>query len=222
MIVVGALCLWEFGVKGGRRYLVVLAGLMGVAVLLLGGGVLRERFEAMLGSNVASKDVASAAASAEVRRENFVHSVVVTVQHPLFGVGPGDFQVIDGGWHVSHNVFTQLSSEAGLPALVLFLMIFTRAFALVRRARQLAGDQPELLLIAAAVQADLWGFAVASFFFPAAYHFFSYFLVTYAIVCHQIAATPPAQSETSVAVREPGPPQKAYQKVPKPREVWGA
>jgi O-antigen ligase len=60
-------------------------------------------------------------------------SVELTLDHPVFGVGPGMFQVAAaeystrrgerGAWHETHNTFTQVSSEAGLPGLLLFVSV---------------------------------------------------------------------------------------------------
>ena len=53
------------------------------------------------------------------------------MEHPIFGVGPGIFTVGEADlaksegqaaqWHVSHNSYTQVSSEMGIPGLLLYL-----------------------------------------------------------------------------------------------------
>ena len=58
-------------------------------------------------------------------------SWTATLEHPFLGVGPGifmDYQANSargsgerGMWHVTHNAYTQVSSECGLPALVFYL-----------------------------------------------------------------------------------------------------
>lgn len=60
----------------------------------------------------------------------FKRSVELTFEHPLFGVGPGQFVVAENGqaasegkrgqWRGTHNTYTQVSSEAGIPALLFF------------------------------------------------------------------------------------------------------
>lgn len=58
-------------------------------------------------------------------------SLRITLLNPLFGVGPGQFQAFSAheaaergqraAWRDTHNTFTQISSEAGLPALIFYL-----------------------------------------------------------------------------------------------------
>jgi O-antigen ligase len=71
--------------------------------------------------------------SSQNRRMLLMDSITITFQHPIFGVGPGDFPEaqndlakargeVMGNWHVTHNTYTQVSSESGLPGLALFLL----------------------------------------------------------------------------------------------------
>jgi O-antigen ligase len=65
------------------------------------------------------------------REQLFKDSVRITLQNPIFGVGPGEFMVADSGakakagdnaaWRHTHNSYTQVSSEAGLPGFVLYV-----------------------------------------------------------------------------------------------------
>jgi O-antigen ligase len=71
---------------------------------------------------------ASALQSAAQRRVLFLEALKLTVQHPIFGVGPGMFKVASNppgtnrlGWKETHNTYAQISSELGIPALVFFL-----------------------------------------------------------------------------------------------------
>jgi hypothetical protein len=170
-------CTWEFAVKGRYRSLLVFA-FAGVMLLGIFGGKVLQRFGAI--SN-ASED-ATAHASAEVRKTIFIESFAVTATHPIFGVGPGNFQVLSGSWHSSHDVFLQLSTEAGLPALILFLMILWRVFSNLRRVKESRDASAESRVWAKALYASLLGFIVASFFAPEAYQYFLYFLFMYTSV----------------------------------------
>lgn len=175
VLAAGILCLWEFGVKQKRPHLVVLAGVAVMALFLAGGGRLRARIDATLHRETE----ASAYESAEQRTELLLHSVQVTLAHPLFGVGPGDFEVISGNWHEVHNMYAEMSSEAGVPALILLLLIFARTFSNLRKAKELTKDEPELGTWAAALYADVSAFAVGSMFAPVAFNCYPYFLVAY-------------------------------------------
>ncbi|MFL6451426.1 MAG: O-antigen ligase family protein [Bryobacteraceae bacterium] len=70
-------------------------------------------------------------ASSEERRELLIQSLKMTFSHPIFGVGPGDFLYVSwderkaargvgGESLVSHNTYTQISSETGLPGFFVF------------------------------------------------------------------------------------------------------
>ncbi len=73
----------------------------------------------------------SAGASMQSRKLLLRHSLIFTIKHPLFGVGPGMFVVADdaymkslglrrGAWLGTHNSYTQVSSEVGIPAFLFF------------------------------------------------------------------------------------------------------
>jgi O-antigen ligase len=78
----------------------------------------------------AEKDAAN---SSEARLELLLDSITLTLNHPFFGVGPGNFQVGQanlatargepyGLWHVTHNTYTELSSEMGVTGLIIYLV----------------------------------------------------------------------------------------------------
>ncbi len=60
-------------------------------------------------------------------------SLEVTLQHPVFGVGIGEFADAEAGlaksegiparWQVTHNAYTQVSSECGVPAFLCFVAV---------------------------------------------------------------------------------------------------
>ena len=90
--------------------------------------------------------------SAEQRLQLFKTSLRVTLEHPLFGVGPGNFAAYiynksreEGGrmpWLPPHNTYTHISSEAGIPALVFFLLAINAGFASMRFIRRAHVPQP--------------------------------------------------------------------------------
>jgi O-antigen ligase len=71
-----------------------------------------------------------AVGSTEARMALLRTSIKMTLQNPLFGAGPGQFAVEEealqrsigrrGSWQVTHNTYTQVSSEAGIPALLFY------------------------------------------------------------------------------------------------------
>jgi hypothetical protein len=73
----------------------------------------------------------SALTSTQSRKQLLKDSIKFTLRHPLVGVGPGMFPVADdeemknmgyrkGTWLGTHNSYTQVSSELGIPAFLFF------------------------------------------------------------------------------------------------------
>ena len=79
--------------------------------------------------------------SLDARRELLTESIRVTMHHPLFGVGPGNFQAYTQSWHVTHNTYTELSSETGLPGLGLFLAILLLTFRSLKQVSETQGTR---------------------------------------------------------------------------------
>ena len=74
----------------------------------------------------------SATSSTQSRKVLLRHSLIFTMRHPIFGVGAGMFPVADdsyakelgfrkGNWAGTHNSYTQVSSELGIPAFLFFV-----------------------------------------------------------------------------------------------------
>src|SRR5712692_2560792 len=212
LLVAGGVCLWEFGVKGRRQYLVVGAAGAGLGVLILAGSAnYAKRIETIF------KPSEDPTGSAQAREYLLKTSIRVSLEHPLFGVGPGNFGIVSGNWHETHNTYTQLSSEAGIAALILFLLIMRRGFINIREAKRLVRGKPEEQLFATALGASFASFAVGSVFASAAYQFFPYFLVGYTSALRAIAGTEAtAPSELSQPPQEAGFRGTAYRsQVPK-------
>jgi O-antigen ligase len=173
-IVTIAVGLWQFAVRGRRSYLIVLAAVLGAIGLQYSGGMLLARFKGTFNSEEVT---AEAYSSSQQRQQLFWRSVEITEEHPLFGVGPGNFAQLSGSWHVAHNAFTQMSSEAGIPALILYLLILSSGFKNIRMAKRFANRPRETTLLANALQASLAGYVVGSWFLSVSFSFFPYFLV---------------------------------------------
>ena len=131
---------------------------------------------------ISSKSDLSAVASQMSRFNLLKRSISETMTHPLLGVGPGQFpvQVMEEAkakntWYQylgTHNSYTQVSSECGIPAFICYfaviVMCFTLNFKLWRRFR----NQPKCADITSLCVALLSGavvYAVCSFFFHMAY-----------------------------------------------------
>jgi len=132
-----------------------------------------------------SGEVSRAMGSSAIRREELIRSIGVTLQHPLLGVGPGMFGDYLGqyselrqtkiAFRQTHNTYTEVSSEAGIPALVFYLaaLAYTirTSYRLSRPLKELSGPTPvmqlaDCLFLAAVI------YAVGAFFACFAYNFF--------------------------------------------------
>jgi O-antigen ligase len=176
LIAATAVCLWELSIQGRRRYLLLVAALVGVISWHFASGTLAARLQSTFSQ---SRDNESAYTSAEQRRQLLWRSIEVTLEHPIFGVGPGNFETISGSWHATHNSFTQMSSEGGLPAFILYVLILWRGFKNVQVIKRLARGKKSLRLMGQALHASLTGYVVGAFFISTSYELFPYFLVAY-------------------------------------------
>jgi putative inorganic carbon (hco3(-)) transporter len=199
LVVVAAICLWEFAIRGRRPYLLGLAILTGLLLWQSAGGLLVGRLKGTLNVN---DDTAAAYASAQTRQQLFWRSVEVTKEHPLFGVGPGNFDQVSGQWHTTHNSFTLISAEGGLPALVLYVSILLCGFRNLRATMRLTPRRTESRLLAGALFASLAGYAVGSFFLSVAYAFSPYILVAYTTALLSIARKSAAQAREIETARQ--------------------
>lgn len=180
LIVTIAVCVWEYGVKGKRRHLIVVT----IVVSLLGfctaisSAHYRARVESIFLGNV---EGSGDKGSLEARKELLKKSVMTALTHPVFGVGPGCFPLVDGHWKVAHNAYSEIAAEAGLLALVLFLMAIGESFKLisqVRESRQYRED-PEFTLFTQALWAGLAAYVAGSFFASTEYNLYPYFVIGY-------------------------------------------
>jgi O-antigen ligase len=97
-----------------------------------------DRYMTVFNRNVDGQAAASAEASSRARAQKLHESIELTLRHPIFGVGMGVFMPASvelakeehrqGDWAVSHNAYTQVSSELGVPGLLILLAIYFTAF----------------------------------------------------------------------------------------------
>jgi O-antigen ligase len=130
--------------------------------------------------------------STEGRLELLNRSVQYTLEHPLFGLGLGNFNLVSGAqhsaepnaWMGTHNTFTQISSEAGLPALTLYVMLLAamvRSMNRIRRAALKDVNGSELRLMASATLASLLSFTFGACVAHLGYDYYFFYIV--AIAC---------------------------------------
>ncbi len=100
--------------------------------------------------------------SSDERQYLLKQSVIYSLEHPIFGVGPSQFINYlgkhttepgrHGRWRNAHNSYTEISSECGIPALVFYLGAVMSTFGLLTKIRKKAngpvpGDQNRCVLL---------------------------------------------------------------------------
>jgi O-antigen ligase len=212
-------CVWEYGIKGKRRYIVGAAA----AVLLIGIGVVfanphyRARVESIFLGNI---EGSGDEGSLEAREALLKKSVMVALTHPLFGVGPGCFQLVDEGWRVAHNTYTEIAAEAGIPALILFLIAIGAAFKNVAQIRKSENyrEDPEFRVFTQALWAGLAAYLAGACFASTEYNLYPYFLVAYTCAMVRITSQPLAvggQNPKSRSLTKAN-----YDAIARPQPIW--
>jgi O-antigen ligase len=137
-------------------------------------------------------------ASSEERRELLEQGITITFQHPLFGVGPGCFPWValnqrrERGWAgpalVSHNTYTQISSETGLPGFILYFgtLILCLKYTFVSYKRGQNSSDKDLANYTRAYLTTVTVFAVGSFFLSMGYSTFVAVLVSLGASLHNV------------------------------------
>jgi O-antigen ligase len=117
---------------GRRAAMVGSLVVVGALVSVLAPGKIVSRYSTLFsaGAGETASGVRAAASSANARSHLFWRSIELTIANPLFGVGPGMFAVAEsedakaqggrGAWHETHNTYSQVSSEIGVPGLLLY------------------------------------------------------------------------------------------------------
>ena len=180
------ICLWEFGVKGRRLYLLFAAGLLLVGITAFAPENYAARLQSIFMGGVSGSNDRG---SAEARKQLLEGSLQVMMEHPLVGVGPGNFQVVNGVWRVAHNTYSEMGAEAGVPALILFLLVLLAGYQNLRFAQKSPAYKRdnEFRLLSGALVASMGAYLVGAFFADTAYNLFPYFLIAYTCGLRKIA-----------------------------------
>jgi O-antigen ligase len=158
-----------------KARLIIATPVLLFALLLVVPSQLRERYTTLFRTQSMTTAQVEASGSSAARLELLKDSITMTIMHPLVGVGPGNFMVAQqnlalargepfGLWHVTHNTYTELSSEMGIPGLaiyVIFLFQCWKTLAIILRRR---GVSEEVLLMAQTLRAALVVLATVAFF----------------------------------------------------------
>jgi O-Antigen ligase len=121
--------------------------------------------------------------SYQARRQLLVNSISATLHHPFLGVGSGQFSSFEGGkaieegrphsnWQETHNSYTEVSSEDGIPALICMICGIAGTFIVfVKTQKAVKNDSAlaDIRLAAYFLSMAIAGFCVCIFFLNFAY-----------------------------------------------------
>ena len=124
-----------------------------------------------------------AARGSQIQRQRlFRDSLLLTLTHPIFGVGPGEFMVAASGshekkgeradWRGTHNSYTQVSSEAGIPGFIFYIAVIVVSLRMNYRLYKSTGKRAGMEDYAAlsyCMFLSIVVYAIATFFFHVAY-----------------------------------------------------
>jgi len=166
-----------------------------------------DRFRTILSSSTPahlSVSEQSAIESAALRKELLLSSLQLTLRHPLFGVGPGMFSVANASyvqevtgrpsytaWLETHNTFTQLSCEDGLPGVFLYCLALLFCFKIVRSVEKRARQDPawsSIRQMAFALRLALVAFTGTAIFASNAYMYYFPMLAGLCVAVERAAA----------------------------------
>jgi O-antigen ligase len=180
---IGLLTLFRVSMGNKMKIVIISATLVLVAAVTLPREAI-GRYMTLFSSNVNTEAAQSAALSAKTRTQKLQESVELTLKNPIFGVGMGVFMPASveltkakGGtvdWQVSHNSYTQVSSELGFPGFFLLVALYLSAFRQLIKAgkRAKAAAREDVRQIAFALQLSLVVLAIHFCFDSMAYMFY--------------------------------------------------
>lgn len=173
------------GIPGYKRF--VLCALGALLVFLLSPDALWQRLSDLL----SGQDYNLQTDLSTGRLAIWKRGIAELVEHPLLGVGTGQYATVMGqqygsrAWLVAHNSFLQVGVEMGIPALLLFCIILLR----IRRNSRPATRSPhvETRALAFGVHQSLIIYATCGLFLSQAYSPILWLLLCFSFRLHREA-----------------------------------
>jgi len=127
--------------------------------------------------------------SSGAREQLLTRSTHVTLRHPLLGVGMGNFHYHSIQEQVTHNSYTQVGSEMGIVAMIIYTMFIIAPYRKLQRIEietANKNDQKWAHYLAIGLQSGLVAYLVVSFFGSIAYLWYLYYLVGYSVCLRRV------------------------------------
>jgi O-antigen ligase len=187
LVVVSAVFFYKMAKKNGPKALFVAIALTAVIVPLFPQGYTERLYSIFHFSQ-------DQTGSAYAREASTLAAFSLVKKNPLLGVGLGmnTLALNDRGfyWTQVHNVYLQIGAELGIPAMVIFILLFWRlihSMQIIQRKLSCIEGDVEKLYLAQGMEISLIGFAVAAVFHPVAYHFYFYYLAGFAVALNRLS-----------------------------------
>jgi len=150
--------------------------------------------------------IATTGDSSSIQRQNDLkRSIIVLIHHPVFGVGINNYVLFSNTDHATHNAYTQVGAELGVPAMAIYLLfLFSSLKPLRKVGSETSHNDPKsrYRYLAAGLEASLIGYMVASFFASVAYLWYLYYVVAYGICLTRLYHATQAQALTVKARKD--------------------
>ncbi len=201
---------WLFVLRGTSRGKLIGIGILLIALtaVCLAPAVFWQRMTTVWSSSESSQNenASSAVMSQEDRMGALKRAIQYSLENPLFGLGLGNLEVASGteigkpeAWLGAHNTFAEISSEAGIPAFLLFVAFLWTAIHRIYKlgTKMSAGPQGfELTLMARATLVSLLSFVFGAFFAHIGYEYFLYYPVAIAVAAQNISKSMEVASDS--------------------------
>jgi hypothetical protein len=171
---------------------------VGAALIALAPSVLMNRFGSVIDAQKYT--------SVDSRKDDLKRSILVTLRHPLFGIGIDNFYLRSNRALATHNSYTQVSSEVGIASMVVYVMFLLTPLKRLRRVEHetvTTRKRSRYHYLAVGLQASLIGYMVCSFFASVAFLWYVYYLVALSICLARFY-----QLESGVAVNGDSHPER--------------
>jgi len=181
LIAASVVLVWKLGRKN-RLNVSIVSIVIGLLVILLAPGNYGVRILSIFGL------AADPVGSSDQRRELLERSIIVTLRNP-WGIGIGNFPIVGIHNLVTHNAFTQVSSEIGVLGLLAYLIFMVSPFrklAAIERTLLARGESDWFYYMSIGLQASIVAYMVSSFFVAVAYNWFIYYLIAYAVAFRRV------------------------------------
>jgi O-antigen ligase len=189
-----------------QRILMLIAAVPAIIIAFLLAPTDMQQRLATFGSSqedASSNGVTESAVGSTTQRQQLLKtSLYLTVTNPVFGVGPGQFAVkvagddekkgLNSAWLGTHNSYTQVSSECGLPALVFYVATIVTCILMNYRLYRRSNGRPGLETIAGmsfCMFLSMFAYSISIFTFHEAYSLHLPLLAGVSI-CLYLAASP--------------------------------